>query len=94
MISVGTSSCPAPWPPLGQRHVATGNDYAVPVHLHPTVKAAREAANNFVDDIAKAVVTQTFVAHSAADLPDEEMEILPHPSRLGHILSYFQPLGH
>jgi hypothetical protein len=61
---------------------------------YPTAKLARDAADRLLNDIAKAVVTHTFVAHTAADLPDEEMEVLPHPSRFGHIQSYFQPLGH
>ena len=61
---------------------------------YPTAKSAREAAGKLVDDIAKAVVTQAFVAHTADDLSDEEMEILPHPSRFGHIRSYSPPPGH
>jgi len=61
---------------------------------YPTTKLAREADGKLVDDIAKAVVTHTFVAHTAADLSDEEMELIPHPSHFGHVRCYFQPLGH
>jgi len=60
---------------------------------YPTTKSAREAAGKLVDDIAKALVAQTFVAHTAADLPDEEMEVLPHPSYFGHVRFCFQLLG-
>ena len=52
---------------------------------YPTSKSAREAAGKLIDDIAKAVVTQTFVAHTAADMSDEEIEVPPHPSHFGHI---------
>ena len=41
---------------------------------YPTAKSAREAAGKLVDDIAKAVFTQPFVAHTAADLSEEDME--------------------
>ena len=54
---------------------------------YPTTKSAWEAAGELVDDIAKAVVTQTFVTHTAEDLSDEEMGVLPHPSHFGHIRS-------
>jgi hypothetical protein len=94
MDSVGTSPCPAPWAPPGRRHAATGHDYAILVHPYPTTKSAREAAGKLVDDIAEAVVSPTFVAHMAADLSDEDMEVLPHHSRFGNIRHYFQPLGH
>ena len=52
---------------------------------YPTTKLAREVAGKLVDDIAKTVVTQTFVAHTAADLSDEEMEVAPCPSHLDQI---------
>ena len=38
---------------------------------YPTTKSAKEVAGKLVDDIAKAVVTQTFVHHTAADFFDE-----------------------
>ena len=58
---------------------------------YPPAKSAREAAGELADDIAKAVVTQTFVAHTAANLFDEEMDVLPHPSHFGHVRFYLNP---
>ena len=59
--------------------------------LYPAAKHAREAAGKLFDDIVKAVATQTFVAHTAANLSDEEMEVIPHPSRFVQVWSYFPP---
>jgi len=58
---------------------------------YPTTKQEREATDKLVEDIAKAVATQTFVAHKAADLPDEEMEVIPHPSHFVQVWSYLPP---
>jgi len=52
---------------------------------YPTTKLAREVAGKLFDDIAKAVVTQTFATHTAADLSDKEMEVTPRSSHLGQI---------
>ena len=38
---------------------------------YPTTKQAREATATLVNDLAAAVATQTFVAHTTADLSDE-----------------------
>jgi len=59
--------------------------------LYPAAKHAREAAGKLFDDIVKAVATQTFVAHTAANLSDEEMEVIPQPSRFVQVWSYFPP---
>jgi len=61
---------------------------------YPTAKSARKAACKLVDDIAKVVVTHASVAHTAEDLSDEEMEVLPHPSHFGYIRSYSPPPSH
>jgi len=58
---------------------------------YPTAKSAREATGKLVDDIAKAVVTRTFVAHTAEDMSEEEMEVPPHPSHFDHIWPFFHP---
>ncbi len=41
----------------------------------PTAKQTREAAATLVNVVAAAVSTQTFLAHTAVDLDDEEMEV-------------------
>ena len=41
---------------------------------YPSAKLARDTASKLVDDIAKAVLTQTFVAHTATDLSYKEIE--------------------
>ena len=56
---------------------------------YPTAKLAREAACKLVDNIAKAVLTQTFIAHTVADLSDEEMEVTSYASHFDHIWSHF-----
>jgi hypothetical protein len=40
----------------------------------PTAHHTREAAATLVNAVAAALTTQTFIAHTAADLEDEEME--------------------
>jgi len=49
---------------------------------------AREAANKLVDEIAKAVLTQSFVAHTAADMSDEEIEVTFCASHSDHTRSH------
>ena len=56
---------------------------------YPTAELAREAANKLVNDIAKAVLTQIFVAHTAEDLSDEEMEVTFRASHSDHTRSHF-----
>ena len=55
---------------------------------YPSAKLAREVASKLVDDIAKAVTTQIFVAHTATDPSDEEMEIMLGSSHFDHIWTY------
>ncbi len=46
---------------------------------YPTPKQVREAAVTLVNALAAAVSTQAFIAHTAEDLDDEEMEVTnPH----------------
>ena len=47
-----------------------------------------------VDDLAQAVATQTFVAHTAAGLSDEEMEVIIHPSHFVLVWAYLPPSSH
>ena len=54
-----------------------------------TTKHAREAAGRLVNHLATVVATQTFVAHTAADLSDEEMEVTIHPSHPVQAWAYF-----
>ena len=48
---------------------------------YPSAKQTREVAAILVNDLAAVVATHTFVAHTAADLTDEEMEVNTHHSR-------------
>ena len=50
--------------------------------LYLTTNQAREVAATPVNALAAAVATFTFVAHTAAELFDEEMEVNTHHSRL------------
>ena len=42
----------------------------------PTTKQTKEAAATLVNAVAAVVTTQTFIAHTAVDLDDEEMEVI------------------
>ncbi len=55
---------------------------------YPSAKLARDAAGKFLDNIAKAVLTQTFVAHTATGLSAEEMEVTLCASYFDHIWSH------
>jgi hypothetical protein len=61
---------------------------------YPTTKPAREAAKKLVDDIANAVLTQIFVAQTAPDLSDGEMEVTLCASHLDNIWSHIHLPDH
>jgi len=55
---------------------------------------ARDIASKLFDDIAKAVLANTFVAHTAKDLFDEEMEVNFFASHPDHTRSHFHLPDH
>jgi hypothetical protein len=57
-------------------------------------KRARETTGKLVDGIVKAVTTQTFVAHTTADLSYEEMEVIIHFSHFVQIWAYLLLSSH
>jgi hypothetical protein len=61
---------------------------------YPTTKQAKEVAGKLVNDLAQAVATQTFVAHTAADISDEEMEVNIHPSHFVQAWAYVPLSSH
>ncbi len=78
-----------PWSAPSGHHLCT------PFTIANQVK---EAAAILVNEPAAAIATQTFAAHTAADIADEEMEATTHPSlfvqaRAYLPLSYHSPSG-
>ena len=55
---------------------------------YPTTKHEREVVGILIIDLAAAVETQTFVAHTAAELFDEEMEVTIHPTHFVQAWAY------
>jgi hypothetical protein len=51
---------------------------------YPSAKLASEAASYLVDNIAKVVLTPTFMTHTATDLSDEEMKVKPWALHFDH----------
>ena len=56
--------------------------------LYPSAKLAKKACSKLVDDIPKAVLTQTFVTQTTTDLSDEEMEVTLCAPHFDHIWSH------
>jgi hypothetical protein len=88
MDCVGTSPLPTHDRPLAEGTLLREAVMQTLRTPYPSAKLVREVVRNLIDYIAKAVTTQTFVAHTATDLSDEKMEVKLRASHFDHIWSH------
>jgi hypothetical protein len=90
---VGTSPLPTSQTPLGPRHVAERCGLANIAHNLPLDKTSEGGCRNPLRYYRGAILTQTFVTHTVADLCDEEMEVTPRTPLPGKIWCRVHFLG-